>query len=314
MISNFKKIFKLNKGSADRLEKNQLENWNEEQYENLKALYQSDDLDEKIASLKGYEFYDQKKAFEKITGEKYNPESKVIANSFYKYAAAAAVVLVLAFTFLFYNSNTEIKSTEYVASNEIKSLILPDDSKVTLDKNSSINYASNRTVSLKGRAYFNVTKDAEQPFVIQTHKGKVTVLGTRFTVWADQDNLEVSVEEGRVKYDYDGRSIILEHDQWMKLVGNDIVSSSISSTNQFSWQQQSLHFKNAPIDVVLNDLTRHFGITVKLDNSIRKKPKCLLTSSFKNESIEQVLSELKTLFDISIVKKSNEYVITAINC
>lgn len=309
-----KNIFKHNNINADMVERDKLNKWNEEQYENLKVLLQSDSIDEKITSLNEYKFFNKKKAFEKITGESYEQEKRIISYSFLKYAAAASILLAIAFTFLYFNPNFK-NSTIIYASNDVKKEIsLPDETIVTLDNNTDLVYSKNREVTLNGRAHFNVTKDTKNPFVIITKKGKITVLGTRFTVWTSNDVMEVAVEEGKVKYDYDGRSIILEHNQWMKLVNNDIVSSDISSGNQFSWQQQSLSFKDTPIDIVLSDLSRHYGFTVKLSDSIKKKPRCLLTSSYKNESLEQVLLELKTLFNISVVKKTDEYVITAINC
>ena len=313
MLSIIKnKIFK-NKSKDAMAEKVQLNSWNDEQYANLKSLLSSNEIDSKIHDLNSYKFYNKSKAFEKITGEKYEPQIKPI-NPFYKYAAAASAIFIIGFTFVYFTRDV-IPTTQTYVTADVKNVItLKDNSIVTLDKNSNLNYNNNREVTLQGRAYFNVSKDQKNPFVINTEKGKITVLGTKFTVWTSGENMEVAVEEGKVKYEYDGRSIILEGNQWMKLVENDIVSSKISSNNTFSWQQNALIFRDTPIDVVLNDLSRHFGYSIKLGTNIKNKSKCLLTSSYQNESLEQVLSELKTLFNISIIRKEKEYVITAINC
>lgn len=313
MLSKIKNIIFKHNNNDVMMEKSQLNLWNEEQYENLKNLIQSNDIDGKIQELNSYNFYNKSKAFEKITGEKYDAEIRKI-NPLYKYAAAAALIFAITFTFIYFSKNHLPATQIYAALDEKQEVVLKDHSQVVLDKNSSLDYNGKREVILNGRAYFNVAKDAEHPFVINTSKGKITVLGTKFTVWVSGGNMEVAVEEGKVRYELDGRSVILEGNQWMKLVNNDIVSSKITSNNVFSWQQNALTFRDTPIDVVLNDLSRHFGLPITLSATIKNKSKCLLTSSYKNESLEQVLAELKTIFNINIIKKEKEYVITAINC
>lgn len=313
MLAKIKNLISKHKNSDVMMEKSQLNMWNDEQYENLKNLLQSNDIDSKIQDFNNYNFYNKSKAFEKITGEKFETENKTI-NPFFKYAAAASVIFILTCTFIYFTKDVIPNNQTFVSNNIIKEITLKDNSLVTLDKNSKLDYTGNREVVLEGRAFFDITKDAEHPFTIKTSKGKITVLGTRFTVWTSGDNMEVAVEEGKVKYEFDSRSVILEGNQWMKLVNNDIVSSKITSSNTFSWQQNALTFRDTPIDVVLNDLSRHFGLPITLSANIKNKSKCLLTSSYKNESLEQVLAELKTLFNINIIKKDKEYVITAINC
>ncbi len=50
----------------------------------------------------------------------------------------------------------------------------------------------------RGRAWFEV-KPGEKPFVVETLFGKVTVLGTSFEVDLREEDLRVTVEEGRVR-------------------------------------------------------------------------------------------------------------------
>ena len=44
-----------------------------------------------------------------------------------------------------------------------------------------------------------MVEKGNSPFIIDTKKGKVTVLGTEFNVKADEEELEVEVESGTVK-------------------------------------------------------------------------------------------------------------------
>jgi ferric-dicitrate binding protein FerR (iron transport regulator) len=64
---------------------------------------------------------------------------------------------------------------------------LPDGSVVKLESNTSISYAfgkqtADRTVYLKGQAFFSVAADASQPFIIRVSDLTIKVLGTSFAV------------------------------------------------------------------------------------------------------------------------------------
>jgi ferric-dicitrate binding protein FerR (iron transport regulator) len=77
---------------------------------------------------------------------------------------------------------------------------LPDGSQVYLNRNTSVSYDKNfnpRTIEVKGEAFFSVVS-GENPFVVQTSQGEVTVVGTEFDVKSEAEELEVEVEEGVV--------------------------------------------------------------------------------------------------------------------
>jgi len=86
---------------------------------------------------------------------------------------------------------------------QIVTRTLDDGSKVTLSAKSDMEityYRHQRHVLLKeGEAIFEVTKDPERPFVVETDTAKVTVLGTRFAVNRLQQLVRVSVDHGLVR-------------------------------------------------------------------------------------------------------------------
>jgi transmembrane sensor len=86
---------------------------------------------------------------------------------------------------------------------QIVTKTLDDGTKVTLSAKSDMEityYRHQRHVLLKeGEAIFEVTKDPERPFVVETDTAKITVLGTRFAVNRLQQVVRVSVDHGRVK-------------------------------------------------------------------------------------------------------------------
>ena len=84
-------------------------------------------------------------------------------------------------------------------------LTLTDGSRIELNTDTVLRVAlgkDHRTVWLdKGEAYFQVKHDAARPFVIYTNGRRITDLGTKFLVRADQGRLEVALLEGRVRLD-----------------------------------------------------------------------------------------------------------------
>lgn len=73
---------------------------------------------------------------------------------------------------------------------------LPDGSNVWLNAASSLKYPTSfngkRMVELKGQAYFEVAKNARQPFVVKVNDMEVQVLGTSFDIMAYPDEAAVN--------------------------------------------------------------------------------------------------------------------------
>lgn len=86
---------------------------------------------------------------------------------------------------------------------QIVTKTLDDGTKVTLSAKSDMEityYRHQRHVFLKeGEAIFEVSKDPERPFVVETNTSKITVLGTRFAVNRLENLVRVSVDHGRVR-------------------------------------------------------------------------------------------------------------------
>lgn len=86
-----------------------------------------------------------------------------------------------------------------------KKLVLPDGSKVLLNVGTELlvskDFGENqRQVSLRGEAFFEVAKDSNRPFIIQSGALRTRVLGTSFNIssYADMDKIKVAVLTGKV--------------------------------------------------------------------------------------------------------------------
>ncbi len=138
----------------------------------------------------------------------------------WRYAAAASVVLALATWFLIPKNNTISKDTPSVSATEklveeplkralVRFFKLPDGTKVQLKVGSELTLAEDfgkteRVVTLKGEAKFEVAHDANRPFRVKTDNVVTTALGTIFVARSTANGKmgQVSLIEGKVKVEY----------------------------------------------------------------------------------------------------------------
>ncbi|MET0946578.1 MAG: FecR family protein [Flavobacterium sp.] len=149
-------------------------------------------------------------SWEKFQSEAF-PSKKQKFKAWRYYASAAAILIFgLIGTGIYFNSSP-LQDTIYVASNvvknttsKVKTVFLPDNSRVELSPYSKIVYAnnfeSNRKIQVEGEAYFKVKKDKKHPFQVFCNETTTTVLGTSFTVTGqDKDGVIVQLYEGSVQ-------------------------------------------------------------------------------------------------------------------
>lgn len=148
-------------------------------------------------------------------------------------AAAAAVLLVIGFwAFLgkdprrqrvieekmFVEAPNSRLITEQNMTNVPKRLTLSDRSTVTLEPGAKIVFPAsftgdNRTVQLTGNAFFQITRNPDQPFMVYSGKIITRVLGTSFRIKnnAKDKALEVEVVTGKVSV-FENREAFSEND------------------------------------------------------------------------------------------------------
>lgn len=188
------------------------------------------------------------------------------------------------------------------AYGQTKEIILPDNSKVWLNSGSSIEYPrkfkkNSRIVSLEGEAYFSVRKNSSKPFVVETDKLSISVLGTEFNVKAyigdtrtiatlNSGKIEVNTSSGECK--------ILEPNQ--QLIYNNITTAldikKVPANDISAWKTGLLAFTNTPFDEIIETLERRFNVTFESVNIVHSSQG--YTVKFrKDDSLEYVLNILE---------------------
>ncbi len=156
---------------------------------------------------------------------------------------------------------------------EIKKLLLPDSSIVTLAANSSISYpekyrGTKRYAALKGKAFFSITHNPAKPFVVESDDIQVKVLGTSFEVNnAATADAVVTVVTGKVQVSVADKPVaLLTPDQQVTYRRKDglvTIANNIDAVNITNWTNNNLVFNETPLAIVLQTVAAEYGINIE---------------------------------------------------
>mgnify|MGYP002231370705 CR=1 FL=1 len=117
---------------------------------------------------------------------------------------------------------------------------LEDGSVVYLAQESTLQYPEHfatdkREVNLQGEAFFDVAKNHEQTFLIETGKVRIEVLGTAFNVRShEDDSFQLSVQRGRVKVSLKqgGQSVLVNAGETVTLQARQLQLSETGDSDE----------------------------------------------------------------------------------
>lgn len=224
------------------------------------------------------------------------------------YAAVIGLFVLSGIVLFKFNSNSKsllLVSNNVTIAGEMKELKLADGSIITMNGASNVSYelkADQRKIKLKGQAHFEVAPNKYAPFIIETDKGTITVLGTGFDVIAyPNKELSVSVNHGKVSVENTSKKVILTKGMSAKTNGNELTAVAMDSTT-VQWRGQFLTFNEANVTSVVETLENKYNVSLKIEeNSNQKK----FTGKFKQSaSLKEILEVLKaSVGNVEVVNK-----------
>tara|TARA_R110000868_G_scaffold304437_16_gene565247 strand:- start:23040 stop:23993 length:954 start_codon:yes stop_codon:yes gene_type:complete len=234
------------------------------------------------------------------------------------YTWAAAAVLLIAAFFGFYwislNPNPQLVAQ---SDSAISTIILDDGTEVILRPYSElyeIAYSeTERTYSLNGEAFFDVTSDVNRPFSVQAGEGVITVLGTRFNVSNWGNTTQVYLEEGSVQFTSSTKtSVLLEPGQQSELISGILSQPEVASSNKYTdWISNTIVFSGSlPLDVVA-EIGQHFNIRINIS---QLNDDSALDGTLRLDSVTQTLEDLGLVLGGTFRKVSeNEFTFIALD-
>ncbi|HKJ43338.1 MAG TPA: FecR domain-containing protein, partial [Sunxiuqinia sp.] len=155
-----------------------------------------------------------------------------------------------------------------------------DGTKVWLNAGSTISYnpmlsGKNRLVSLKGEAYFEVTKNPQRPFIVDTKKLQVKVLGTHFNVKAypEDKTTETTLEEGSVELklkEYPNQAPVKLKPGEHAVFESHKKDIKIEKTDTYlltAWRDRKFVFKDATLKQIIEQLEKFYNVRIHLKDA-----------------------------------------------
>ncbi|WP_221420312.1 FecR family protein [Fulvivirga sp. M361] len=192
-----------------------------------------------------------------------------------------------------------------------------DGTQVHLNSGTSLRYPvtflknMDRKVSIVGEAYFDVTTDAEHPFIVNAGALNVAVLGTQFNLssYVEDASTDVVLIEGMVGM-YNDQEVVedaLTLTPGLKgsfnKSGKTVVTEPVNTRVYTSWRNGELVFRNTPFKNILKKMERHYNVEIVLENEALGEE--LFSASFTNKTIEMVLSYFDDIQGIGYKIKDN---------
>lgn len=254
--------------------------------------------------------FDGEKVLSNVIATK-NKTPKVIdmkPNWVLRIAAVLVIGLGLLFTF-----NTFSSSNEIALNGKQTTFLLPDNSEVTLNSGSEIeykkwNWVENRNLNLDGEAYFKVAKGKK--FEVNTTLGKVAVLGTQFNVKARNNRFDVTCFEGRVKVNYKNQEVILTKGKTVSFENDVKIIEQTVSDSKPLWTSNEMLFEKEKLANVLEEIQRQYNITI---DATKVNSNQLFSGKIPSNNIDVALQSLTSIYHLKYSKSTNsKYVIEEI--
>ncbi len=235
--------------------------------------------------------------------------------------AASAIVLFSAFFLLKQNNGSNYESLATL-SNQTQELQLTDQSTVWVNEKSTIKYFTEspkdeRKVFLNGVAFFDITKDNEKPFIIETENAFITVLGTKFNVNADEHTTTVMVKEGKVELrpKLSNQKVILMENMTgvFEVETKKLYRKQSKSYNGDSWITGGYAFEDDMLSEVFSVLENHYNVDIYVKNT--EINTCVFTSPvYQDTELESVLDIMQLIYGFTYELKDERYIIEGGSC
>jgi ferric-dicitrate binding protein FerR (iron transport regulator) len=216
----------------------------------------------------------------------------------WRWVAAAFLALCVGSTLLLYVThrpdNTKLLTVQNNESEGALVQTLEDGSTVYLAANTSLHYplhfsGEKREVSLTGNAMFDIARNPQKPFVIETKNIQVEVLGTAFNIQTTADGrFQLSVLRGKVKVSdkTNGEMVFVKVGERVTMQGGHLYKTANPDLLLFSRYISNMHFKDEPLANVIRVINQNSVHPVVLKGEAIKQDK--LNVRFYNNNMDSM--------------------------
>ena len=249
--------------------------------------------------------------------EQNSRSSKRSIRPFLRIAASVAILLICSIGGYYIGRNTPdivyiekeavIMNQAIMGKGSKGSVILPDGSVAWLNTNSKLTYPEKfsdkyRKVKLEGEGYFEVKKNEQAPFFVETNQMTVNVLGTSFDVkdYSDKMNSETTLLTGKVEIQLPNNpnSILLKPNQRIILDKETGVHEirQVDASEYILWINEKLVCNNEKLSVILHKIKLWYGMELVCQPGTPVDQRLSLT--IRKESPDEIFKLLEMIVPI----------------
>jgi transmembrane sensor len=239
-------------------------------------------------------------------------------------ALAMGLALLVGIGISLFKNNTTTTTLLSFDGTINKTMAFEDGSIVISEDKAMVNYPAsfaknNRTIEQKsGKAFFEITKNAEKPFTINCPAGDITVLGTSFTTAVGVDSFMVIVKTGKVQVSNSkfkinllpGEKAVLYKDELKQPIYTEAPKADTSKTTIAPKlaAKQPLEFTDKSIVAIIKDIELNYNCKVNYNETALKKIK--VSGRIPQADAATMLRTLCEVADLNYSEKENIYTIT----
>lgn len=226
------------------------------------------------------------------------------------YAAIAIIAIAVTTVYFYTVADRETVVTRYVGGDGLEAdvVVLPDGTRVSLGSRTSFSYDShygknNRVVYLEGEAYFEVAKDKNKPFIVETKEQSIEALGTKFNVTAyPEDSLLVTtLLEGAVRLTNHTTSgaTVLQPDEQLIYNKNtqSMLQQRVDAAQYASWTTGYYYFPEQSLEAILYRLSHVYGVRFTVQSEALNRR--MFTGTFyRGQSMKEIMEIIRLAIPI----------------
>ena len=194
-----------------------------------------------------------------------------------------------------------------------RQVALPDGSAMALDAASHVTIAfsdGGRQVDLRaGAARFDVRHDAERPFAVSTPQGRMTALGTDFSVERSPGRSELRVFRGRVRLEVAGApAIVVAAGQWAEAGAGRSIVHRFDPDRYQGWQDRWLAGDSIRLGDAVARLNRYSATPIRLADPALADQR--VNGRFRLDRPRESLALIGELLDLSVAQHGDALRVT----
>lgn len=187
------------------------------------------------------------------------------------------------------------------------SVHLIDGSVIYLAANSVFEYPDlfgekERNVKLvKGKAFFEIAKDRQHPFVISSGAIKTRVVGTSFHIQMSENSCNVIVVTGKVNVSAHHQSVDLIPNEEAVFEADKLIKRKASKLLVVNWYNQDIELENVKLNEVLELLESKYSVTFDVKNDSLMNTSLTLFIE-KNAALENIIKQMNYITNLKFEK------------